>query len=502
MRFLLSPALRISLGLVLLTISLLMAADLFGLAPDRTGAILESRKKTCEALAIQFSQLAQEGNLRVIRRTLEALVERNPDIVSAGLRNARGDLLAEAGDHQATWPKDLPAGRSTPRYAQVPLFSGEKPWGTVEVQFTDLQPDTWLGIPFPPFAQLVAFVALTGFGAFLVFMRRTLRHLDPTALVPARVKLALDALAEGVVLMDDQGRVVLANTAFQATTGLDEEQLLGNRIAEWEWHRADDGRLAEDLPWLRALRDGRPQTGIGLQLRLADGSEHRFMVNASPIPGPDGRMRGVLATFDDVTELEKKNAELEKALEELRRSRNEIRLQNQRLRVLATQDPLTGALNRRAFFEKFHGDLLKARRSKARISVIMADIDHFKRINDTFGHDMGDEVIRFIASLFQDALRSSDALCRYGGEEFCILLWDTDGEGALEKAEQLRGAVESQTRFEFPVTCSFGVTSMYWETESAEALIKQADEALYEAKRGGRNRVVAWHPPRHTAAGA
>jgi len=485
-----SPVLHITLGLVLLTISFLLAADMLGLMPDTRAATLDARKKMVESLAVQLSVAATHGDIDVIRETVRALVERNDDVLSAALRRVDGERLVVSGDH-SRWQIAPDGSTSLPNQALVPIFRGEQRWGGVEVRFAPLYPAFFLGLELTPLVKLVLFVTLTAFGGFLLFMRRTLKHLDPGALLPARVQFALDALAEGVVMMDKRGSVVLANTRFLEDAGREEKQVLGTRIMEWGWRSMDDDRQAPDTPWMRALRDQRRQIGKMLRLRDDRGNWRTFSVNASPVAGDDGKVRGVLATFDDVTALEDKNRQLEKALDELQASRNEIRRQNQRLQVLATHDPLTDCLNRRAFFERLDQAVAQARRSAMPLACVMADIDHFKRVNDTWGHETGDTVIKRFAHILGDKLRSSDAIGRYGGEEFCLLLWDNDVEQAAAHAERIRAAVQIHTGRP-AVTGSFGVAVLDATLKDGTALVNRADEALYAAKHGGRNRVECW----------
>ncbi|VAW76352.1 hypothetical protein MNBD_GAMMA13-58 [hydrothermal vent metagenome] len=486
-----SPALRISVGLVLLTISFLLLAELFGLTPNPAIAILDARKKVCESLAVQLSVAATHGDIEAIRETVRALVERNADVLSASLRSLEKEKpLAVSGEHERYWERAADTEISTPTQAIVPIFRGEERWGSVEVRFAPLYPTTLFGIELTPLAKLVGFVALVAFGGFLVFMRRTLRHLDPSALVPARVKFALDALAEGVVLMDKQGRVMLANKAYLKNTGRDEQAIQGTLISEWPWLRADNEQVPQELPWMRALRKGHRQTGINLILEDATGEQRTFVVNASPVEAKAGEVRGVLATFDDVTELENKNLQLEKTLNQLQRSRNELRLKNQQLEILATQDSLTGCLNRRAFFKHIDHAIAQARRTGTPIACIMVDIDHFKRVNDTWGHATGDKVIKHFSALLGNGLRDADAIGRYGGEEFCLLLWDNTMQQALHTAERLRAMVEASPA-KPPVTGSFGVSCLNAMTTDTAMLINQADKALYTAKQSGRNKVNA-----------
>jgi diguanylate cyclase (GGDEF)-like protein len=176
---------------------------------------------------------------------------------------------------------------------------------------------------------------------------------------------------------------------------------------------------------------------------------------------------------------------------------------------LSTSDPLTGALNRRHFMALISREQKRAERYGARFSLLMLDIDHFKAINDTFGHQVGDEAIKRMAATCQAHLRPTDMLCRYGGEEFLIALTHTEEAGARIAAERIRAAI---AQIEIPadagtvrLTVSIGVTS-FVPGARVEPLIDCADQALYAAKAGGRNQVqvgaLETPPVRKAAASA
>ena len=154
-------------------------------------------------------------------------------------------------------------------------------------------------------------------------------------------------------------------------------------------------------------------------------------------------------------------------------------------------DGLTGLWNRNYLDAHLNIQLAAARRSGNPLCCIMADIDCFKQINDSYGHGFGDNVLRTISVVFGECCRTEDIICRYGGEEFTILLPNTPIEGAIELAERLRAAVERRALryrdLEVCVTCSFGVADLHGQVPPS--LIELADEALYRAKHGGRNRV-------------
>jgi diguanylate cyclase (GGDEF)-like protein len=174
-----------------------------------------------------------------------------------------------------------------------------------------------------------------------------------------------------------------------------------------------------------------------------------------------------------------------------------IILANERLRLelefMATRDPMTGAFNRRAFYNRAEIEWARHSRSGSPLAVITSDIDFFKKVNDTYGHHVGDEVIKDYANRSAAMLRVPDILARFGGEEFVILLPDTGLKEAKTVAERIRREIEKQKSKSMPAyTVSLGVAVSHDETGRAtdiESLIAEADAALYRAKEGGRNRV-------------
>ena len=166
----------------------------------------------------------------------------------------------------------------------------------------------------------------------------------------------------------------------------------------------------------------------------------------------------------------------------------------QTLRDQSIKDPLTGLFNRRYMEETLLREMLRARRDETCVSVLMVDLDHFKKINDAHGHPAGDAVLRAAAQHLATMTRASDVACRYGGEEFVLVLVDCDKAAAVTKAQQMCDALRALTIREdgrvVAVTASFGVATAPADAHEPEMLVAAADHALYEAKRAGRDRVV------------
>jgi diguanylate cyclase (GGDEF)-like protein len=164
-------------------------------------------------------------------------------------------------------------------------------------------------------------------------------------------------------------------------------------------------------------------------------------------------------------------------------------------RNLSIRDPLTGLFNRRYMQEVLSQEQHRTRRNDAQLAVIMIDIDHFKKFNDTFGHDGGDAVLRSLGEFLKKQVRGSDIACRFGGEEFLLILSPSTTDGARLRAEKIREeaallSVNHASRDLGAITLSLGVAMLPGSGADGAAVIKAADLALYEAKHGGRNRVV------------
>jgi diguanylate cyclase (GGDEF)-like protein len=169
----------------------------------------------------------------------------------------------------------------------------------------------------------------------------------------------------------------------------------------------------------------------------------------------------------------------------------------QRLLVAATTDAMTGAANRRRFGEALTEAINRARRYPSPLSVILLDIDHFKKINDTWGHETGDRAICHVVGLCGQAVRDVDLVGRMGGEEFTILLPETDGPAAITVADRIRALLHHQLLHAddgtpVQVRCSFGIASYQEGDTFCDDILRRADIALYQAKRGGRDRVVEY----------
>ncbi len=321
--------------------------------------------------------------------------------------------------------------------------------------------------------------------------QRTCQLIFLGSVVPDRVRSALDVLANGVLILDEKGRIVLANNSFSESVGKPPKEIIGLLPSVFPWQvpgsdrragqRGSKGNERRSLPgfngrrksilvWEKVLASGKEITGQILSLTV-DGNECIYLVNCSPINDEKGSRKGAMVGFDDVTEIEEKNTALTQMLAELESSKSVVEEQNRELNLLATRDPLTNCFNRRSLYERFEPALKKAIENQYSLSCIMVDIDHFKSINDNFGHQAGDEIIVGVADILREVVRDQDVVSRYGGEEYCILLPGLDAFDARKVAERCRCRIEMRSYGSKKITASFGISSLRDEPLTSDQLI-------------------------------
>jgi PAS domain S-box-containing protein len=306
----LSAKAYIAFGQVSLLISLVLAGIYLGIVPDRMGAVRQGRTALAETVAAGGTALIARGDARQLESMLRLIIERNPDLRSVAVRKATGETIATIGEHGGHWTLK-PGEPSTDSQVQVPLWSANQKWGQVELRFQPLTAPGWWGMLTDERTLLVLFMALGSLLFFYLYLGKALRHLDPSRAVPERVRSALDTLAEGLLVIDLNGYIVLANQSFAAIVGRTAEALLGRSVTELAWSHPDGTALdAEHLPWATALAAGIPQRNAMIKLRDGEDKQRSFLVNCSPVLGSSGRHGGVLVSFDDVTQLEEQEVQL------------------------------------------------------------------------------------------------------------------------------------------------------------------------------------------------
>ncbi len=327
-----SPAMRLSFALVLLTVNLLFLANLIGFVPDKTEFTLELRKSLSESLALQFSVAAEKGELQTIQSTLRAVVERNDNIRSAAIRTYDGKLLVVAGEHLAHWKAPV-GGKSTSTHVHVPVFRKNKKWATVEIRFAPLWTNNLASGFTNSFVGLLVFIALGGFLCYFFVLKKSLRELDPSAVVPERVQKAFDVMQDGVLILDEKEQIVMANISFSGLFGKSPAAMIGLKGSELGWLDCQSPKQISQLPWFKVLQDGQEYKGASLSLLNSLGSKIKLTVNAAMVTDNAGKCRGTLVTFDDITQLEEKNFELGDMVEKMKLANEDIQAKSQELEI-------------------------------------------------------------------------------------------------------------------------------------------------------------------------
>ncbi|MBD1391379.1 sensor domain-containing diguanylate cyclase [Neiella sp. HB171785] len=292
----------------------------------------------------------------------------------------------------------------------------------------------------------------------------------------------------GLVVLDTNYRIEVWNGFMKNHSGLTPDQVRNREIfkvypdlpEKWFRHKLDSARLLksrsfttwEQRPYVFRFQNYRPITGS---------SSYMYQnMTVVPLQSLTGEVEHIALIIYDVTD---------EAVNKI-----EQKLANSRLQEISRTDALTQLYNRGHWEEQLRQEFARMQRSHRPSTLIMLDIDHFKKVNDEYGHPAGDEVIREVARRIKRTKRSTDIAGRYGGEEFAVLLLDTEPDQAMYFAERLRKAVERKAvEFEqhsIKLTISIGISQNSADIDSAQSWIERADEALYTSKRDGRNRVT------------
>jgi diguanylate cyclase (GGDEF)-like protein/PAS domain S-box-containing protein len=318
---------------------------------------------------------------------------------------------------------------------------------------------------------------------------------------------AIENMGEGLVIVDARQvdlPVVYSNPKIQEITGYHSSEMLGRNCRMLNQANRDQPELAE----IRAhLAEATPFT-ITLQNFRKDGQAFWNQLTTSPVWDENGELSHFIGIQRDVTEIREAQQNLLNAHSALTVLNQELeqRVAQRTLELerLATTDPLTDAHNRRFLMVRAEIEIAQAKRQGHSVSMVMFDIDHFKRINDSHGHIAGDRVLVALSHAVRKEMRLGDTFARVGGEEFVLLLPQSDPEQALQVAERLRRMIEeleidAGAGLTLRITSSFGVATQGQTVDTVDALYLAADTALYQAKDAGRNCVMAFKTPLYSS---
>lgn len=463
---------------VLSTVTVLMFV--FNRVQDDFSSKMASRVAICEQLALGCALNLRDENYPAIRTLISSFQGRQR---ATCVRLVRFDGWIVHQDGELLPGQATLSGPPEMGDLRVPIQRDGRDWGILQIVYPV---EDWLAqlMPFRSTVISAFFINLFMFGLLL---RRSLAVLDAGKAVPKRVRNTLDTIAGGVVILDGKRRIVMANEAFQNSTAKNIEELIGKPLCTFDFVAEQNG----EMPWEEAIVSSKRIAGATVFLQKGTDAERCFMVNATPVFDSKDKLAGTLVSFEDVTVLEQQKQTLIRAMTDLESSREMIRQQNVELQELASRDALTGIFNRRSLFEQF--ETLWEAAEHSSLNCIMLDVDHFKKLNDNYGHAAGDDVLRSVSRTIQACLEEPQFVGRYGGEEFCIVLPHATLEEAAAVGEKVREAIATQLAEPYHVTASFGVSGVENNAASYQAMLEQADQALYVAKEGGRNAVCCWY---------
>lgn len=307
------------------------------------------------------------------------------------------------------------------------------------------------------------------------------RFLDIIPLARSRI---IESMSDGVLVLDAQNRIVDINPAMGKFLDRGSESYLGKPAAE-VLH-----------PWMDQSDALSSEQEIHTELRISDAPSRYLDLKVTPIYDQDQRLNGRLMVFRDVTDRKLVEKKLRSANDRLHSQLIEIGTLQSKLRSQAIRDPLTDLFNRRYLDETLDRELARAAREGYPVCVIMLDIDHFKKLNDTYGHEAGDHILKALAKTLSTHNRRGDFVCRFGGEEFVVVMPNIPVEVAYKRAQDLRGALNalyvSYEQFHLSITISMGIASYPTNGEDRESVLRAADRAMYAAKRAGRDHILTY----------
>jgi PAS domain-containing protein len=275
---------RLAMALTCIVTSAMTVAMIADIAPSFEKEMLRGRTALAQSLGYSALTLVGQGDESSVVRFQEMLtqiVAKNPDLLSAGFRRD-GQLQIAIGEHAQLWTEPAANLGSTDSHVQLPLtLSDERLFGVVELRFKPVRLPGWKGVLWNAYAPLLLFLGTICFASFSILLKRVMQGLDPNQAVPGRVREALDSLAEGLLVINRQGRIALANSSFASFMNKSPESLVGQSATKLPWIIGGDSEWSP--PWQVALQQERPQANVMLQMRDSEGGVRTFMVNCSPV---------------------------------------------------------------------------------------------------------------------------------------------------------------------------------------------------------------------------
>jgi diguanylate cyclase (GGDEF)-like protein/PAS domain S-box-containing protein len=322
------------------------------------------------------------------------------------------------------------------------------------------------------------------FGISGVIFAFSIVHTRFMKLIPVARSRLIENMSDGVLVLDAQNRIVDINPAMQTILSDIPSSYLGKNAAEIFQARMEK---------IQPLLDG---AETRTELRIPNEPSHFLDLRVTPLYDNRQRLNGKLLVFRDITDRKQVEKKLRQANARLQSQLIEIGILQSKLREQAVRDPLTNLFNRRYLEETLDRELARAAREGYPVCIVMMDLDHFKKVNDTYGHEAGDHILKALADTLTEQSRRGDFACRYGGEEFVIVMPNLNMDTAYERAENLRMSLTSlyvpYGNYQLNTTISMGIACYPANGETRQTILRAADKAMYAAKNAGRDSVLSY----------
>lgn len=304
-------------------------------------------------------------------------------------------------------------------------------------------------------------------------------------IIPVARSQIIESMSDGILVVDMNNHIIDINPAMEKFLGQRTGSFLGRHVSDAleDWMDQDESLINGE------------QTRT--ELHVPDAPSRYLDLRITPIYDRNQHVKGRVMVFRDVTDRKHVEKKLRSVNDRLQSQLIEIGTLQSKLRAQAIRDPLTDLFNRRYLDETFERELARAARESYPVCVLMLDIDHFKKLNDTYGHEAGDFILKALAKTLSARNRRGDFVCRYGGEEFVVVMPNIEVETAARRAEELRQALNSlhvpYGRFNLTITISIGIASYPGNGKNRESVLRAADRAMYAAKDAGRDHILTYN---------
>ena len=322
------------------------------------------------------------------------------------------------------------------------------------------------------------------FGFSGILFTYSVMHNSFMNIIPIARSRIIESMSDGVLVVDIENRIVDINPAMENFLNRRPASFLGKSASEALEIWMDQNDFLTNAQETRT------------ELRIPNAPSRYLDLRVTPLYDDYQRLKGRLMVFRDITDRKLVEKKLRSVNDRLQSQLIEIGTLQSKLRSQAIKDPLTDLFNRRYLDETFDRELARAARESYPVCVIMLDIDHFKKVNDTYGHEAGDFILKALAKTLSARNRRGDFICRFGGEEFVVVMPNMAVDTAYKRAEELRTALNSlyvpYGRFNLTITISMGIASYPANGENRESVLRAADRAMYAAKRAGRDHILTY----------